>query len=367
MKHLTLLIKPVSGNCNLCCSYCFYIDEMEHRERASYGRMSETALEALIRFAFREAEKEVTFMFQGGEPVLAGIPFYQKLMELEQKHNTNNLTIHHAIQTNGTLLNEEWAGFLKQHSFLVGLSMDGTRTIHDLYRMDGKGNGSFKEVLRAAKLMDAYHIQYNILTVVTAAAAEEIEKIYSFFKFKGWYYQQYIACLDSVQASGEKLQYAPSSKQYAEFLKKLFDAWYGDIIHRRPVYIRYFENLAGMEAGYPPESCCLAGHCVDNLVVEADGSVYPCDFYVMDGFEIGNVHTDSLEQINKKRKEIGFIESSRSISAECRTCEWWRLCKGGCRRERESDGILGLNRYCSAYKEFFPYIYERLQKLKRHL
>ena len=194
-RPIHLLIKPASGNCNLRCTYCFYADITEKRETPSFGMMSEETLEAVVRKALERAQGEVTFAFQGGEPTLSGLPFFRRFVELVRAHNTRNLTVHSAIQTNGILLDDEWAAFLAENRFLVGLSLDGTAAVHDLHRVDARGEGTHKRLMAAVRTLQAHKVEFNVLTVVTAKAAREIRSIYAFFRRNQLLYQQYIPCL----------------------------------------------------------------------------------------------------------------------------------------------------------------------------
>jgi len=363
MPPIHVLIKPASGNCNMRCAYCFYGDIVERRDVPSYGMMDLPTLENVVRKSLRYAEGECTIAFQGGEPTLAGLDFYKNLIEMQNKHNVNGVTIHNAIQTNGLLLDENWVSFLTRHDFLVGLSVDGIKSVHDSLRHDRSGKETYGRVRDAAALMDRYHTQYNILTVVTAQIACRARKVYQQYKKNGWRYMQFIPCLDPFEEERGRHTYSLSPQLYAEFLKELFDQWYNDVSRGEFVSIRYFDNLVGMLRGYPPESCGMGGVCSIQYVVEADGGVYPCDFYVTDAYRIGDLNTDGFEEIDQRRKDIGFIEDSYDSAKACASCPWHPLCRGGCRRDRDTPEGIGRNYYCDAYRDFFPYAIDRLQRL----
>lgn len=365
MPPLNIMLKPASGSCNMRCKYCFYADETKHRDIPLYGMMKLDTLEAIVQKSLVYAEGSCTIGFQGGEPTLRGLDFFKKLIEFQEKYNIKKIQINNAIQTNGILIDQQWAEFFHENNFLVGLSIDGTKDVHDLNRHDAQGKGTFNRVLKAAQILSKYQVEYNILTVVTAQTARNINKIYNFFMKNGLVYQQYIPCLDSFGEVRGDNPYSLTPERYSMFLKQLFDAWYEDVKAGKFVYIRYFENIAGMVMGYPPESCGLAGQCSNQNVIEADGSVYPCDFYMLDEYRLGNLNTDSFEDIEKKRGEIGFIAESAKMDAECVSCEWNWICRGGCRRDRQTDhvGPLEKNYFCAAYKEFFPYMLPRLREL----
>ena len=367
---LTLLIKPASGSCNLRCRYCFYADEMKLRNEPTRGFMSADTLELLVKKALEKVTHTVTFAFQGGEPTLSGLDFYRRLTELEEKYQPGGIEIHNSIQTNGIVLNEEWAKFLHDNHFLVGLSLDGYEELHDENRRFPDGSGSFSRVLEAAKLLERFQVDFNILTVVTAKSARRIRRIYRFFQEQGFAWQQYIPCIDPFEEErgNGSLSYSLTPERYAKFLKDLFDDWYADWKAGHPVYNRTFENWIGILAGQLPEACSMNGVCSQQWVVEADGDVYPCDFYVLDEWRLGNIRENSFEEMNRKREELQFVALSRHTPQECRSCRWYPLCRNGCRRDRAllSDGRTpGLNAYCSAYQDFFAYAYPRLAEMAK--
>ena len=362
---LTVLIKPASGNCNLRCRYCFYADEMKHRERSSYGQMSLETAEQLICKSIQRTRQNLTFAFQGGEPTLAGLDFYREFVRLVQKYGRPGLNIQYSLQTNGMLMDNEWARFLHENHFLVGLSLDGPRKIHDLYRVRQDGSGSWNRVLLASQLMKEYKVDFNILTVVTSRNAGKIREIYRFYQENKLHYQQYIPCIDPFGDGKGDCEYSLAAQEYGRFLIDLFDLWYEDIIHRRFIYIRMFENLCGMLRGLPPESCGMGGVCGMQYVFEADGSVYPCDFYALDEWKLGNIREQSYEKLDRKRTELRFIENSCRQPEKCRVCQWYSLCRNGCRRDRVTDlnGQPGINSYCEGYQAFFEAGYPRLARL----
>lgn len=365
MPPLNIMIKPASGNCNMRCKYCFYEDEIKHRNTPNFGMMELNTLKNIVKKGLAYSDGSCTFGFQGGEPTLRGIEYFQALIEYEKQYNVNNVRINNAIQTNGILIDEQWAKFFYDNNFLIGLSVDGNKDIHDLNRIDKKGEGTFSHVIKAIELLDKYDVKFNVLTVVTSLTARKIDQIYNFFMKRGMVYQQYIPCLDSFGEERGRHPYSLTPEKYLIFLKRLFDNWYNDRKIGKFVYIRYFENLAGMLLGHPPESCGLLGRCTLQNVIEADGSIYPCDFYMLDQYCLGNLNTDSITDIENKRKDIGFINQSLKVEDECKICQWYKICYGGCRRDRQHDlyGPIGKNYYCSTYKEFFPYIIPRLLKL----
>lgn len=367
MGAMSIMIKPASGLCNMRCRYCFYLDELANREAPDLRVMDEETLEAVLGEILRHATGSCVIAFQGGEPTLAGLDFFRRAVELERKLNVNRCRIENVIQTNGTRLDAEWAEFFAKERFLVGVSLDGSKELHDLNRVDAAGKGTYGRVIGAVKLLQKYKVAFNILTVVTAQTCRHARQVYRFFEKNGLPYQQYIACLDPLDAERGRYPWSLTPALYGQFLKDLFDCWYADAAAGRPRYNRYFDNLLEILAGRRPEACGMLGFCSAQIVVEADGSVYPCDFYVLDRWKLGNFRTDTLETIEEKRRKLGFIEQSAKHHPDCLACKWQMLCRGGCRRDRANtaDGPLGKNYFCQAYMDFFDYAYPRLQALAR--
>ena len=359
MRSLNLLIKPASGACNLRCKYCFYTDVSANRRVNHYGMMSRDTAKSIIRRALKEA-RQVTFAFQGGEPTLWGLDHFRFFVETAARLNTNHAEIHYALQTNGILLNEDWAVFFKEHGFLIGLSLDGYKELHDVNRLDAAGRSSFSRVIKAAALLRKAGVEYNILSVVTSKTARNPGKLYRFFQNQNFRFLQFIPCIDDFDSTEKHL----TADQYGQFLKTLFDLWFRSWISGQGVSIRYFDNLLYMFMGHPPEQCAMNGVCHVQFTIESDGGVYPCDFYALDQWRLGNIHTDAFESMLASDVAGRFIAESRPLE-ECARCRWFMLCRGGCKRDREPirNGMPSPNRFCQAYKDFFSYSYERFVKL----
>ncbi|MGN0552873.1 MAG: anaerobic sulfatase maturase [Oscillospiraceae bacterium] len=362
MNSVSILIKPASSLCNIECKYCFYHTIAESREQMSFGIMSHDCLETLVKEAINYADRFVSFAFQGGEPTLAGIDFFRKAVELQKKYNTKRLVIENTIQTNGTLINEEWAQFFKENHFLVGLSLDGPRHIHNYCRIDRSGNGTFDMLNETVKLFDKYGVEYNIVSVVTSMTAEKISGIYNYFRQKKFRYMQFIPCLDANVS--EPSEYSLTPKAYGKFLCTLFDLWYKDFMTGNDVDIRMFSNYAHIAAGYAPEECGMCGKCTTYFVVEGNGNVYPCDFYATDEWMLGTIN-DGFETLYESEKSQRFMKMSLEKPHECLECKYYSLCRGGCRRWRDTypDGHLGVNHLCEAYKIFFKHCQPRIENL----
>lgn len=365
MPPLNLLIKPASGNCNLRCKYCFYRSITLNRSVESYGLMSISLLEELVKKSLEYADGYCTFGFQGGEPTLVGLGFYRKLVEYESNYNTKKVQIYNALQTNGMVIDEEWAKFLAENRFLVGISLDGPKDIHDINRVGINNSGSFSQVMHAIDLFNKYNVEYNILTVVNSVTSRHISKIYNFFMKQGFKHLQFIPCLDPLNEEPGRHEYSLTPKRYAYFLKTLFSLWYEDIKNGRFVSIRHFDNLVGMIMGYQPENCGMSGVCTCYFVIEADGSTFPCDFYVIDDWKLGNIKNTSFYDMKNSERGTRFVEASKTVAPDCMKCPYFKLCRGGCRRNREPfrNELPGLNYYCKSYREFFEYAGEKLKEL----
>ncbi|MEG2297423.1 MAG: anaerobic sulfatase maturase, partial [Clostridium sp.] len=358
-----------SGNCDMKCRYCFYRDELENRSIGDYGLMSYDTLEQVIRKSLSFGIYTCSLTFQGGEPTLVGIEFYQNVIRLVKKYNVNNCRIIYSIQTNGYSIDEEWAQFFHKYNFLVGISLDGYEETHDWNRIDKNGMGTFSRVMQSIELLKRYQVEFNILTVITDYVAANVEKIYDFYKKNGYVFQQYIECLEPLGEKDTGQTQRLHTENLAAFLKGLFDKWYKDMMMDQYVYIRYFENLIMLLAGQMPESCVLRGKCAKQWVIEADGGVYPCDFYVLDQWKLGNLNDDSMEKIESKREELRFIEESENVPETCTQCNVFSLCRNGCRRNcNYSTAMVNMretNIFCGAYKEFLEYAYDGLTEVMK--
>lgn len=359
MPAASILIKPTSANCNMNCSYCFYKCLSSNREQYSKGFMSEETLEELVRQAIAYADGSLTFAFQGGEPTLAGINFYKKALELQKKYNTKHLYIENTIQTNGLLIDDAWAKFLAENHFLVGLSLDGPRKLHDCYRKDTEGNGTFERLMETVNLFVRYRVDYNVVSVITNETAKKASFLYKFWKRNGFPFIQFIPCMDEEHRripDAEKSCFAVEPVQYGRFLCEIFDLWYADFKQGTAMDIRMFSNLAQIAAGFQAEECGMNGCCNCYFAVEGDGSVYPCDFYCMDEWKLGTV-ADGFAFLFASDKSKEFMLTSHHVAEKCKICPYFTLCRGGCRRWRESllNEKLPVNKLCPAYELFFAH------------
>lgn len=356
--QLTLMIKPASAACNLACDYCFYLDTAHHREMGVLPLMKSEVADAIIQKGLAQS-KHCSFVFQGGEPTLAGLAFFERFVAQVALHKSEDHTISYAFQTNGLRLDAQWARFFKEHGFLVGVSFDGTPRLHDLHRFDSQKKGSGRSVAATIALLKEEGVQFNVLSVVTNELAHNIGQAYAYLVNHGVYYHQYIACMDPLDGGKSFL----SPQVYSRFLKELFDLWFASWQQGKPVSIRFFDNLVGMLLGYPPESCDMGGVCSANYVVESNGNIYPCDFYCTDDQLLGNIVHDSFAALDEKRIALRFIEDSQNRVDDCALCQWRMLCRGGCKRYRDESTY----KYCSSMQDFFPYAISRLEVVARSM
>ena len=347
MPPLSLMIKPASSLCNLSCEYCFYRDVSEHRENTGFGIMERETAGILIKKALSYAAGEsVAFAFQGGEPTLAGLEFFKYFVKTVSDSNTYGSEIFYGIQTNGTLITKEWAEFFSENNFLVGLSLDGDCE-GNKFRKKPSGQNSFYKILTCAELLKSHNVNFNILTVLTGYCAENGERIYRYFRDKGFRYLQFIPCLRPFDSTEESELYM-TADQYGDFLIRVFNLYVKDYVRHNYVSVRQFDNWVRLYLGQHPEQCGILGHCTHQFVSEANGNIYPCDFYCTDSCLLGNIKETDFTLMEKSAVAESFIKESLVLSDECKKCKVLPLCRGGgCKRIKASGD------YCNAYKKFF--------------
>lgn len=368
--NLAIMIKPASSLCNLRCRYCFYHDRADNREIASHGVMKPETMHRLLQRAFEAlppGRSQLSLVFQGGEPMVAGLEFFQNLEKMVEEMRRPGVTVSRSIQTNGTLLNDEWAAFWKKHCYLVGISLDGLAQVHNGLRVDAAGKGTFSRVTSGIACLKKHGVEYNILAVVSAEVARHGQKVYSFLRKNDWDYLQFIPCMDPV--SGERQSYSLTAEQYGKFLISTYQEYERERLQGKFVSVRWFDNLLDIAAGYRPENCGMTGVCACHFVAEADGSIYPCDFYVDDDHRLGNVADTGFKEMFESETARRFVNESLEPAEKCKTCRWFGICRGGCRRYRDpaEGGALGLNSLCRAYEMFFEACGDRLVAMARML
>lgn len=353
MPPVNILIKPASSACNMICKYCFYRDVTENRSNAFEGMLSMSQAEEIIRCGCEYAEKICSFTFQGGEPTLAGLDFFRQFVACAEKYKSKNLEIRFALQTNGLTIDAEWAKFFAQNHFLIGISLDGPADLHNANRQDRAEKGTWGRVMNSIKLFRKYRVDFNVLCVVTGRNARCAEKIYRFYRKNDFRWIQFIPCLSPIHDKGKKIPYQLSPREYGKFLIRLFDLWFDDLKNGNYISIRHFDNWMFLLLGESPEACNMTGRCSIQFVVEGDGSVYPCDFYVLDEWKMGNIKDCKFEEMKNGEIARRFVAESMKLPEDCKTCRWLALCRNGCKRERNIESNKMKTLYCESHKMFF--------------
>ena len=362
MKRISFLIKPASSLCNMRCRYCFYADVAEHREVKSHGIMEAATAAALIDRALALGpDAEITFAFQGGEPTVAGLPYFEAFTAYVDAHRAQQ-TVHYALQTNGLVIDDEWTALFKRHGFLVGVSLDGYREMHDSLRPDAARKGTFSRVQRTIRLLERSGVEYNVLTVLTAPLARHPQQLYRFYRQQGFAYVQLIPCLPGLdEPAGDEFSLTP--ELFASFYKVFFRLWYEDLQQGRAFSVTLFDNVIPLFAGIPPQQCGMLGSCSPQFVVEGNGDVFPCDFFVLDEYRCGNVATDSLEEMAGCAAMRAFLAEPRRPCSECATCPFERICHRNCKR---LNVAYYREDYCG-YRDFLEYAAPAMAQIARRL
>jgi len=358
-----LMAKPIGALCNLNCDYCFYKSKKELYDDIDC-RMSDKVLEAYISQYINATHiPEITFSWQGGEPTLMGIDFFKKAIKFQEKYKKPGMRIFNNIQTNGILLDDEWCQFFRKNNFLVGISIDGPRELHDAYRNDRKGNPSFNKVMRAIGLMQKNEVQFNILATVNRVNADHPIEVYKFFKEE--IVAQFIQFIPIVELEMEdpdaKIKVTNESvlpEQYGDFLIAVFDEWIKKDVGN--VYIQIFDAALASWVNYPPSVCLFAPTCGTAMIIEHNGDLYSCDHYVDSEHLLGNIMEIPMEELVSSSQQLQFgLDKKDKISLNCMQCDFKFACYGACPKHRilkDETGEQGLNYLCPAYKKFFTHI-----------
>lgn len=362
MKSISVLIKPISGICNINCSYCFYKDLKKSGDVSNKGKMSKDTMKKLIENILVDFERGdfIEFAFQGGEPTLLGVGFYKEFIDYVNLVNTKKVNISYSLQTNGILIDEKWCEFFVENNFLIGLSLDGPEDINDKYRLDSLGNGTFKKIIETKEMFDKYRVDYNILTVLTNEIALNPKKVWQFIKYNQIRYIQFIPCLDNIDKIEEK-EYVLKPENFAYFYKEIFRYWFQSLLDNENYSIGLIEQLITYLSGQSIGTCLIRGKCSPQYVIESDGSVYPCDFYVLEKYNSGNIRDNSVKEIFVNNAMQNFLEEKKETPKICSLCRYKNICNGGCKRLKN---IMYLNEdktFCG-YQDFldnnFKYISE---------
>lgn len=367
MATVSFLIKPASSLCNLRCGYCFYDDIGNNRSVKDMGLMGPETVDLLLSEAYRLAGSNgaAHFAFQGGEPTLAGLPFFEAFVEKAKAACPERVQTSYAIQTNGTLIDEAWARFFKENHFLVGLSLDGCKDIHNLWRVDTAGAGTWARVCGALKLLSRHQVDVNALCVVTGQMARHAAKVYGALKKLGVGYMQFIPCMDPIGQTRGNQKYSLTPKLYGDFLCGLFDLWYRDWKNGQYHSVRLFDEYVNLMLGGPAVTCSTCGNCGAYFVVEGDGSVYPCDFFVLDKWRLGTLGQCSLAEMAAGNTAREFLLWGAEKPPQCGRCPWRCLCNGGCKNDWVIQDGREANYFCASLQKFFAYAQLRLAEIAR--
>ena len=348
----SLLIKPVSAVCNLDCAYCFYLDrDADPYESLPGRRMSYETLERLVDTWLFYSYPKSTFVFQGGEPTLAGPAFFERLCAMQQEHGRDGHIISNSLQTNGILLNDRWCALFRKYDWLVGLSLDGPEDMHDRYRVNRNGKGTWKQVMNGLETLQRTGVAFNVLCVLSQANVEKPRAVYTFFRSLGIEHMQFIP-LAEFGPDGAPLPFSISPAQYGRFMTGIFDLWWTE---RRRVRVRFFDNIMEALAGQKPSTCTMHETCDSYAVVEYNGDVYPCDFFVERSWKLGNINVEPWVEIALGQIRRIFAAKKTIPHAECLACDYASICHGGCPKLRHGPrkDFGDLDYFCQSYKTIF--------------
>jgi uncharacterized protein len=390
-RSFHVLTKPIGPICNLDCTYCFYLEKQKLYPDERQWQMSDAVLEAYIRQYIQDQPvPEINFAWQGGEPTLLGVGFFRKVAGLQQKY-AGGKTISNALQTNGTLLDAEWCEFLAAHKFLIGLSIDGPRELHDKYRVDKGQKPTFDAVMRGLELLKQHQVEFNTLTVVNRANSQRPLEVYRFLKEIGSEFLQFIPLVErqasaQLQARGFDFAGPPANGQandppspvtgwsveagqYGNFLCTIFDEWVRKDVGR--VFVQLFDVALGNWMGLGSSLCVFAEKCGVALALEHNGDLYSCDHYVYPKYRLGNLMNQSLGGMVRSHEQTRFGHDKFDLLPQyCRKCEVRFACNGECPKHRfikTPEGEDGLNYLCPAYKKFFNHIDPPMRAMGRLL
>lgn len=352
MKNISVLIKPASGGCNIKCRYCFYADVSSERTTENYGKMSTETAHKLIDNIYADLNDgdRITFGFQGGEPTLIGVDFYYDFIKYIKAEHSSKIEVSYSIQTNGVLIDDRWCRLFKENGFLVGLSLDGDKGLNNTYRLDHSGNGTFERIMNAKKLLEEYEIEYNILCVLTNQTAREPQRIFDFILKEKIKYIQFIPCLDEFNAKVPSV-YALSPRNFAYFYNRLFPLWKEQWDNGNYISIGLFDNVITYISTGRVGSCGLNGKCGAQYVIEANGDIFPCDFYVLDEFYSGNITANTLKDAFYHKATQKFLAPRKILPDYCMKCSFLKICGGGCKRMKHAMYLDFNEEYCG-YRDF---------------
>lgn len=356
-----VLIKPIGPVCNIACEYCFYLGKeklFSYKKKTGF-RMSEDTLETFVKQYINGqpySTTEVNFTWQGGEPTLRGIGFYKKAIDFQNKYRRKGMKISNAFQTNGILLNNDWAKFFKDNNFLVGISIDGPDKLHNRFRKDHSGVGTFSSVMAGLDALKKYNVDFNTLTAVQSDNGDYPQEVYNFLKSIGSTFMQFIPIVEPEGKGGVSYR-TVSPQQLGNFLNTIFDLWIKRDLGR--IFVQHFETIVGIYAGYPSSLCVHSPVCGRAVLLEHNGNLYSCDHFVFRKNLLGNIHSTTLTNMVDSDFQKNFgLNRIKSLPLACKECPYLKLCYGGCpsnRLRKTPSGETGLNWVCEGYKMFYSH------------
>ena len=364
MKPFSLLIKPAGADCNLRCAYCFYLGRAELYPETKVHRMSDATLTHLVRSYLALPMPTHNFAFQGGEPLLMGLDFYKKLVKLQRRYARPGANIQNCVQSNCTLVTDEMAEFFTKNNFLVGMSVDGPEAVHNERRPDAAGHGSHAAVMRALDRLKAAGTEFNILTLVSQSNVHDPVGTYRYLRDElGTKFMQFIECIE-FDSNDNLISYAITADEWADFICAIFDEWYPN--DRTKVSVRLFDSIVGKILTGQANSCAMGSSCDEYLVVEHNGDIYPCDFFVRPELKLGNLMEQDWDEIldNPMRKCFACRKCTKNVA--CKTCPYDFLCEGDCPKNRTghdaSRDPRKLSFLCEAWKRIYDHILPKLRE-----
>ena len=364
MKPFSLLVKPASADCNLRCRYCFYLDRSELYPQTRRHRMSPAVLDRMIGTYMTTDQPQYAIGWQGGEPTLMGLDFFKEVTRLQQHYGKRGATVSNGLQTNTTLIDDEWAKHLARYNFLVGVSIDGPAEIHDRYRVFIDGRGAHADVMKGLDALKRNRVEYNVLTLVSRSNVARPRETYHYLRDElGVLFHQYIECVE-FDADGALMPFSITGREWGDFLCGIYDEWIrcGDT-HR--VSIRLFDSiLTRMVDGYA-NVCAMGRDCRQYLVVEHNGDIYPCDFFVRPELKLGNIMQDTWEDLLASPVYEAFGARKRHWNEKCETCEYLKFCAGCCPKNRPGGGRdpSRLSALCEGWIQFYSHALPGLEGL----
>lgn len=377
-----IMTKPIGPRCNIDCKYCYYLEKEKLFPDEKKFRMSDEVLESYIRqtvdCAVEAGLPEVQFAWQGGEPTMLGVDYFRKIVALQAKYLPANLTATNAFQTNGILLDDDWGRFLHDHRFLVGLSVDGPKKVHDHYRVDRAGRPTFDAVMRGLEVLQRHKVDHNALCTVHRANGGKGKEVYKFLKGLGFNHIQFIPIVERVGAGGlagapqvdrdpgnSVSKWSVSPRVYGKFLCEVFDQWFRNDLGR--VFVQFFDTQVGVWMGQASSLCVFAETCGNALALEHDGSLYSCDHYVYPEFRLGRITDTPMRDMIWSDRQAQFGRDKKdALTDQCRACDYRFACHGGCPKHRfatSKTGEPGHNYFCESYTMFFRHAGARLTEL----